>query len=87
LALGAEHCLKVIVWIGNLITSAPVTDLEIAGILVGAINEVVCCAAGREPEAHAGLEVLLAIVGRKHKLALENIDKFILPAMAVEEGG
>src|SRR5215475_13789801 len=85
LAPRAKCGLKIIVGIGHFINPAPVADLEISDILVGAIDEVMCRAASREAETHPGLEMLLAIVRHRHNVALENIDELILRAVAVEE--
>ena len=42
-------------------------------------------AAGREAEAHPGLEMLLSI--HKYSVTLEDTDELVLRAVAVDESG
>lgn len=42
-------------------------------------------AVSREPETHAGLELLFTVVGHEHTVSLEDINEFVLPAVAVEQ--
>src|SRR5262245_24788375 len=85
LPLGAEGCLKIVVWISDRVTGAPVADLKVGGVFARAIDEVMCRAAGRKTKTHARAQQLFAGVGDEQELALENKDEFVLPAVAVEE--
>jgi hypothetical protein len=45
---------QVVIWVGHLVCGAPVADLQIDSLLFGAIEKVVCRAAGREAEHMPG---------------------------------
>jgi len=84
--IGTEYRLDVIAGVAHLITRTPIANLQNRCVVVRAIDEMVPRAAGGKAEAHAGMQMLLTVVGDQHEVTLENIDEFVLPAVSVKEG-
>ena len=82
-----ESGLQVIVGIADLVASAAVTDLQIAGLGLTVVAQTMCWSTGWETGTHAAGQALLAVIQLQHQLSTEYIDELILAAVRMPQRG
>lgn len=83
-AVWPQRRLKIIVRITALVAAAAVADLQIQNILPSAIDQLMRHALRWKTRTHAGAERDFLNLGNQRRLALQNLDKFVLPAVPVQ---
>lgn len=70
---------QIVVRVSPFVTRRPIADFEVEDFLIGTVDEAVTIArASLETGTHAGLECRQALIGVQRRIALEDIDEFIL---------
>src|SRR3954447_9132007 len=85
-AVGSENGLQVINRIAPFVAGGAVADLEIHHRGVGSIHQLMRGALGRKSGAHSGRKLQLVIVRDQRRLALQDVDELVLPAVAMKQG-
>jgi len=85
--VGSKDRPDVVVGIVHLVTVTAVSDFQIDRFPMRPVDEVVRRTAGGKTEAHAWMQVLLAVLGHEDEIPLDDIHEFILPAVAVKQRG
>lgn len=84
-AVAVHFGLEVVFRVTAFVAGGAVADFQNEHVYPGAIDDLVGAPVGREPGAHAGLE--LNVFGFRHqgRRALDDIDKLLLHRMAMQE--
>src|SRR4051794_4983643 len=85
-AVGSESSLQIINRIAPFVAGAAVADLEIHDRGAGSIHQLMRDALRWKSGAHSRGELQLPRVRDQRRLALQDVDELILPAMAVKQG-
>jgi hypothetical protein len=85
LPVGANDQSEVVDREDHLVSGGTVTDLQDEHVVLGAVLEVVSRSVRREAGAHARGELHFDTVGDECRVALEDVEEFVLQAMTVGE--